>query len=178
MEDRVIAKRYARALVGSAKTTKNAWTIFGELSEIWEVLSLEERLRRFMELPNIDDEIKTGIMDSIALKERSPLLKRMVEKLIERGRLSVLPLILEYMEGEICGLEGTLLVVARTARELEEDLKDRMTVILKKKFGQKIRLKNIVDEDLIGGIRLDFDDRVVDGTIRGGLNELQEILVG
>jgi F-type H+-transporting ATPase subunit delta len=177
LEERAIANRYARALVYDAEKTEQDWEIYRELTGIWEILSLDERLGQLVAHPNIDDSIKEEIVKKVALKNRSSLLVRLLKKLIERDRLFIIPQILEYLEREICRKEGVLLVVVHSARELSPEIKERLSAALKKKFGMEVRLKNIVDSSLIGGISLDLGDRVLNGTISGGLERLRQELI-
>lgn len=177
MEERAIAKRYARALVYDAEKAEQAWEIYRELTGIWEILSLDERLGQLVAHPNIDDSIKEEIVKKVALKNRSSILVRLLNKLIERNRLFIIPQILEDLEREICRKEGVLLVVVRSARALAPEIKQRLSAALKNKFGMDVRLKNIVDSSLIGGISLDLGDRVLNGTISGSLQRLREELI-
>jgi len=178
MEELIISKRYAKAVVQSTDDIKQAWKLYALLCEIMGILHQDERLGQLFELPELDEEAKTHLMEKIAVKNLPLLLKRMLDKMIARGRLAVLPFIIEYLEKEICKREGIQLVIVKTAYKLEKSFINEMTEILKEKFGKGIRLKNVVDERLLGGVRLEFDDKVIDGTIRGELTKLREVLVG
>jgi F-type H+-transporting ATPase subunit delta len=177
LEERVIAKRYARALVYDAKNTEQAWEIYRRLTAIWEVLSLDERLGQLVAHPNIEDSIKEEIVNKLALKKSPSLLRRLLDKLIERNRLFIVPQILEDLEREICQREGVLLVLVHSARKLAPNMEQRLSTALAKKFGMGVRLKEVVDPSLIGGISLDWGDRVLDGTVKGNLQRLRQELI-
>jgi len=52
-----------------------------------------------------------------------------------------------------------------------------MAEALKKRFGREINLQFELDENLIGGARLQADDLVIDGSVRTGLEKLASALV-
>ena len=52
----------------------------------------------------------------------------------------------------------------------------RIVEALKKRFGRDINLHFKLDENLIGGARLQADDLVIDGSIRTGLDKLSSTL--
>ena len=49
---------------------------------------------------------------------------------------------------------------------------------LNKRFGRQIRLTVQLDNTLIGGARLQVGDRVIDGSVRTGLDKLATALRG
>ena len=49
---------------------------------------------------------------------------------------------------------------------------------LKKITGKEIELKNTTDQDLIGGIILQIDDNLIDGSIKNQLEILKQKMAG
>jgi F-type H+-transporting ATPase subunit delta len=64
-----------------------------------------------------------------------------------------------------------------TAEKMNEALEKKVKNYIEKKYSAKeVVVKNIVDENIKGGIILKVGDEVVDGSIAGRLNELKKVL--
>ena len=50
--------------------------------------------------------------------------------------------------------------------------KSSLSVSLEKRFSQKVKLKNHIDTSLIGGLKIQAEDMVIDGSLRGKLSRL------
>lgn len=78
-------------------------------------------------------------------------------------------------------LEGYLAIAARrqeqltatvtTAVPLSEQQLERLTTALGTLYGRAIRANAVIDPDVVGGIRVDIGDEVIDGTILRRLDE-------
>ena len=68
-----------------------------------------------------------------------------------------------------------------TAVALDHDLQTRARQIIEEKSGKKVRLTTIINPDIIGGMILFADDKIIDGSIRHQLDtihkELEELKV-
>lgn len=96
--------------------------------------------------------------------------------LAENQRLGALPAIAERFEELKAAEEKAVDVVLTTAEPLNDAQQARFVESLTKRFGRQVRLAVQVDQALIGGARLQVGDRVIDGTIRTGLDKLATTL--
>ena len=58
------------------------------------------------------------------------------------------------------------------------DLTVRLATALGRKYGRDIQLNVIVDPNVVGGVRVDIGDEVIDGTIAARLDEAQRRIAG
>jgi len=65
-----------------------------------------------------------------------------------------------------------------TAKPLSQADKDKLIEHLTAALGKRVKLSERVDPGLIGGVRLELDDKVIDGTLRAKLAQLQAALAG
>lgn len=66
-----------------------------------------------------------------------------------------------------------------TVRPLTEAEKEALSVSFAAKVGKKsLRIDNIVDTNLLGGIKLRIGNRIFDGSLRGKLERLERQLLG
>lgn len=96
--------------------------------------------------------------------------------LVANQRLSVLPDIAARFEVLKAEAENTVAVTLTTASPVSDDQQARIVDSLRKRFGRQIRLTVELDKALIGGARLKVGDRVIDGTVRTGLEKLATAL--
>lgn len=60
--------------------------------------------------------------------------------------------------------------------ELSELQKAKLVQKLEKSTGNRVQLDCIVDESIIGGLMIEIDGRVIDGSVRYRLNNLKEVI--
>ena len=71
---------------------------------------------------------------------------------------------------------GILPVQAVTAAKLTEDQARRLTEKLEKLTGKTVELENRVDPAVMGGVRLDYDGKRVDGSVASRLESVRKML--
>lgn len=78
----------------------------------------------------------------------------------------------EYYDKE----HGILPVRAVSAVALTALQQERLTDKLNKLTGKTVRIQNIVDPRVLGGVRLDYDGKRIDGTVKNRLDQLAKLL--
>jgi len=72
---------------------------------------------------------------------------------------------------------GIITAKVKSARILSEETKREITHSLKKLYSaRKVLYKESVDENLLGGIRIEVNDEIIDLTVKNKINKLQEYL--
>ena len=67
-------------------------------------------------------------------------------------------------------------MTAGSAMALSQSQKDKLTAKLEALTGKSIQLINRVDPECLGGIRLDYDGKRVDGTVAHRLESVRSML--
>jgi len=65
-----------------------------------------------------------------------------------------------------------------TARELADDERERLTQALSRQYSTSVHLQVVVDPDVVGGLRVEIGDDVIDGTVSSKLEDAQRKLAG
>jgi F-type H+-transporting ATPase subunit delta len=74
--------------------------------------------------------------------------------------------------------QGEVVATVRVARPLAEADQQRLTDILSRQYDTTVHLNVLVDPDVLGGIRVEIGDQVIDGTIASRLDGARRALVG
>lgn len=98
--------------------------------------------------------------------------KGIVDYLKIEGLTELLPEITAQLEK--LAAEMTTGAVVESAQDLKESEKKEITDKLKKEFNWKGKVSFVVNEDVIGGIKLTLSDKVLDLTVAGSLEKIYE----
>ena len=99
-----------------------------------------------------------------------------IRVMAENKRLNVLPNILSAFLTLRAEYEAVKDVFVTSATELTKAQAEKIAKAMEKKLGKKVRLSTNVDESLLAGVIIRYDDTVIDGSSRGQLNRLSQEL--
>ncbi len=95
--------------------------------------------------------------------------QNLVRVLVENDRLAALPEIRDIYEELKNEREGVVDAVITTALALDDGQLAALVAELEGRFKRKIKPQVQIDAKLIGGVRLQVRDEVIDGSVRGKL---------
>jgi len=172
-----IAKRYAKALVQIGSETGAVDQFSAELVKFSALLTENRELAQVFGNPAYGIESKTEIMkELVARAQVSPIVSNLLMLLLERGRLSVLPLIAESYGAMADELSGIVRPTLTSGLPLEAAQIEEIKGALAKSTGKKVELKVEVDSSLIGGVVTKIGGKVFDGSVRTQLARIQDTL--
>jgi len=176
-----VGKRYAVALFNAASKQQVAEQVAGDITAFTTLFRDEKRFRNFLMSPTVDTPEKKELLQSVIGERASGLFVRFVTLLIDKKRLGALSEIANAYTFLWEEQQGIMEVKCVTAVALDHDLQTRARQIIEEKSGKKVRLTTIINPDIIGGMILFADDKIIDGSIRHQLDtihkELEELKV-
>jgi F-type H+-transporting ATPase subunit delta len=180
MHDVKIAKRYAAALFETALESKDDKLVAAVEDDFGGIVSLlmnNERFRTLILSPEVSRDEKLGLVDRLFSDRITAVSLEALRLMIEKGREQEI----EWVQREFVRLrrihENTLFVVVTTAEALDEDQRVRLMTKLAQITQMKLEAEYRIDPHLIGGIRVAYDNYVLDGSLRGELRRLRERLL-
>ena len=85
--------------------------------------------------------------------------------------------ILERLDKIINYQNKKIIAKISSAKKLKEEIKIELALFLKKRYKiEKVVFNETIDEKLLGGIRIEVDDEIIDLTIKNKIRKLQEHL--
>ena len=168
-----IAEVYSRALFEAAKENGVLDRVHDELGQFADALEEERNLQVFLFSPYFSsEEKKDGVRRIVA--DADERLVNFLELLAERHRMPVLFRIRRSFD-EMWAEENRLLPVTVTsAVELDEQLVQDIGERIKEQTGRRVELASSVDPDVLGGLRVQVGNLVLDATVRNRLEQLRK----
>jgi F-type H+-transporting ATPase subunit delta len=97
--------------------------------------------------------------------------------LIESGRIDQAEAIEDEFQRLSDEAAGRVRATATTAVELSTDVREDIRRDLSERLNKDVRLSVVVDPRILGGLRLQFGDHVIDATVATRLQQLRRRLV-
>ena len=168
------AKRYGKAVFELAEQEGQIEQWSRRLAQVRELLS-DPRVAAVLNNPTIATEEREGLIAEAphVLDDEGTNLARL---LIESGRIDEAAQIDEEFQRLADEAAGRVRATATTAIELEAHDRDRIAGELSKRLDKEVRLTVVVDPAILGGMRLQYGDRVVDATVATRLEQLRRRL--
>lgn len=175
---KLVGKKYAEALFDVAIELDKLEQFKDEILFISQVFQKEPKLNIIIQHPKISKAEKKDIINSIFKGRVSQEILNLMYIVIDKERERDIQDISDEYINLFNEKYGIVDAQAITAIPMTEDEKLALSQKLSKKFNKKVNLTNIVDKDIIGGILVKVQDKVIDESIRKQLDMLQEDLQG
>ncbi|HKJ68013.1 MAG TPA: ATP synthase F1 subunit delta [bacterium] len=171
-----VSRRYAAALYETAEKHGRVETVSAGLHRFRETLKQYPELRRFLQSFRMRAGEKARIIRNIFADELDEFVLNALATLLKNQRYGLVEELPLAFQREVRIHQNIELVHAVTAIPLSGDLRDRVVALLEQQLRKKIELTERVDESLIGGIRIQIENTVYDGSIAHQLQKLRKSL--
>ena len=179
MSLRTSATRYAKALLEVAIQESDPSRIETDLAGIVDAMTSTPDLRRAMLSPGVPQSARVNLVKAVAEQSgvQQPLAKLLV-MLAERGRLELLPHLLDVYRERLLAHSNIVRGHITSAAPLSEDRVAALAKSLSARTGKQVQLDTAVDPALIGGVVAMIGSTVYDGSIRTQLQKLRQQIIG
>lgn len=171
-----IALRYATALFDSALKQGSADDVHGDMLGLRQVEQENRAFVGFLLSPQVRIEEKQSIVDAAFKGKASDLFVRFLHLLIDKKRLPFLREIVDEYHKLYERHKGILMVKVTTAIPLEEAMKRKVIDKLHSETQKEIRVEAITNPDIIAGMIIQMEDKIIDGSVRFQLEKLRREL--
>ena len=172
----IVAMRYATGLFDLAKEENSIEKYDEDLKVVEEVLS-DQEIRAFFNHYKVAKADKFKVLDDAFKSQISEYVLNFLKLLIDKGRFSsVMDMISAYhtLTNDYLGVKtGTLY----TSRALSDASIKEIQDAVSKSMNAKVILSVVIDESLIGGIKVVVGTHVIDGSIKNKLSLLKSELL-
>ncbi len=170
------SREYAAALFELAVQAGLTEETSEGLETVVSALLQTPEYRALLASPAIGKEERLAALDAAFRGKIPDILLAILRMMISRGHISELNRMARDYEELARGYRGEAVAVVTSAVPLKEAETVALRAKLEKKLGQTVILRCQVDPGLIGGVRVEVDGRVIDGSIRNKLEEIKEVM--
>lgn len=171
-----ISKSYAEALYALAKEENLTEELLKQLLSMQAVFAGEPKFLQLLSLPDISKQERCKILDDCLQDQAHPYILNFMKILTEKGYVRYFDSCVKAYREAYNADHGIVTVLAVTAVALSEQQADRLRNKLEQVSGKTVELNNRVDPACLGGVRLDFDGKRVDGTVKNRLDTFRSQL--
>ncbi|MDQ0218507.1 F0F1 ATP synthase subunit delta [Peribacillus cavernae] len=178
MSDTSVAKRYAVALFQIAKEQNLLDSTEEELRAIKEVFSNNNEFQSFLQHPKVSVEEKKRVIGE-AFASLSTQVKNTLLLMTDRHRTDVISqMAIDFIE--LANEERSVAEAhVYSVRLLNDSERKAVSSAFAARVGKRtLRIENIVDRSVLGGIKLRIGNRIYDGSVSGKLERLEKELLG
>lgn len=164
------------AVVSTVRSAgKDGSTVGDELFAIRRMIDGHPELRSALSDQTRPVAERTGLLEGLLDGKALPATTLLVREAVSRGRGTVGGVLERYLGLAAEALDEVVATV-HTARELSGSEQERLVTALSKQYGSDVQLHVVVDPALLGGMRIQIRDDVIDGTVSGRLDEARRKL--
>ena len=148
---------------------------------------IEDEIYRFSQVLQSSEELKSTLSDaSIPSTRRQQIVEDLLDGQVAQTTVALVSMIVAAgMGGDIKAIADKVVGLGAESRDkavaevysvvdLSSDQQQRLAAALKSATGKDVEMKVIIDESVMGGLLVQIEDEVIDGTVRTRLKQLRE----
>ena len=170
-----IAKEYAEALFSLSVEKGAKKEYYDEIIGARDVFRAEGEFLAFLSSPDIRLEEKLDLLKRAFGEFKEDVLSFLC-LITEKKRISAFYDIVSEYDALFTFSESKVKAKVTSAAELDEDEKKKLTLKLEKKFARKVECEFFVDNALIGGLIVEAEGNVIDGSVRSEIQKIKEVI--
>lgn len=172
MAESVVSLTYGTALYEAAKERGKTEQILKEIIELSHLVRKELDLKEFLDSPAITIKEKKEVADRIFRGYFCDEIVNFLFVLIDKGRTSDIVRIrkdfVSLYDKEKGIAEGKIYSTIELSEEQKEQFEKEMSKLLRK----NVKLRNVIDKSLIGGVKIQADGKLIDKSLKADLRHL------
>lgn len=176
MRERVLARRYAKALLDLGLEEKSLERIQEEMGRFVRAIALEPNLLAILSAREIEAKKREQILnDLMGRLYLSLYVQNFLKIIFRKNRILIIQDVIKAFEELVRESEGVLIAKIKVADEASVlSMKHFLKETLEKMTNKKVDCLYEEDQSLIGGLQIVIGDKIYDASIQGELERIQE----
>ena len=176
MADNKVAKRYASSLFGVAQENNNLDAVSDDMQSLISACRENDDLLKTLHSPIVGASQKESVLRNVFASAQKETLS-FFALLVEKNRTSYIVAIAQRFN-QLCNDDkGIIEVSVQSAQKLADKDKKDLIAFLEKQTGAKdIALEESINPDLLGGMIVKYQDRLLDNSVLSQINNLKKEL--
>ncbi len=170
-----LAGRYAKSLLDLAIEQNKLEETYGDVRLLKSIITANPDFGNILRSPVINSDKKEQIINSIINGRVGQLTELFIQLLIRKNRESNLPEILVALIEQYNKLKNILHVKLTTAVPISKEAEQILVSKVKQQLKvTEIELETLIDEDILGGFKLEVEGKLVDASIQRDLYDVRK----
>ncbi|MGG5260852.1 F0F1 ATP synthase subunit delta [Phycicoccus avicenniae] len=167
-----------QALLAGAESAGRIDRVEDELFRFERIVAADPSLRDTLSSRNTDSAGKAGLVHTLLDAKAAPETVRLAEQAVRVPRGRRLDAVMAAYLHLASQRRDELTALVTAAGDLSEQQQARLRSALEKHYGKPVALQVVRDPAVMGGIRVQVGDEVVDGTVLRRLDEARRHVTG
>ncbi|UDY24729.1 F0F1 ATP synthase subunit delta [Nocardioides sp. Kera G14] len=163
--------------IAVVRSADDADRLVDELFSVEQAIQTTPELRDALADPARSTADKESLIDSLLGATALPATVTLVKQALA-GTYRTVTAALEEYQKVATSVRNEGVATVRVAAPLSPEQETRLAAALAKQYGREIHLNTLVDPTVIGGIKVEIGDDVIDGSIASKLDDAQRALAG
>lgn len=170
-----LAARYAKSLIGLSTERNQLETVYNDMQFLQQVTKRSHDFVNLLRSPVVNADKKRSIINAVTKNNISDLTAAFIKLLVDKGRESDMPEIITAFIEQYNAIKGIHKVKLTTATVVSDDLKNAIVSKIKNEAKlETIELDAQVDDKLIGGFVLEYNNNLVDASVLRDLKDISK----
>ena len=166
------SRPYAEAVFDIAKEEQALDDWVNDLSLVVSTMQ-NDAVRTLINSPDLSQRKKAEIFTSLFEGEISNKVANFVLVIGQANRIKLLESVLESFKRLVALEKNQKNVTVSSSYALEQDQLEKIELALQKRTGSEINISTHLDKSLIGGIKISYEDQVIDLSLKNKLEALK-----
>ncbi|MFP4478522.1 MAG: ATP synthase F1 subunit delta [Candidatus Izemoplasmatales bacterium] len=167
------SKQYALALFSLATDDKQKDEIYKEFHQF--VKGLEVDTKKFFLHPKIENKDKQQVVEKVT---KNSLLTNFLKTVVDNNRFDLIEEMLRAYKDLLNDSKNIAEITIYTQKALSDENKNKLINKFTKVLDKKIIINEVINPSIVGGVRIEYQGRVLDQTINASLEQLKASLIG
>ncbi|MBU2696776.1 F0F1 ATP synthase subunit delta [Pimelobacter sp. 30-1] len=154
-----------------------ASTLVDELFGVRQLVTANHDLRNALSDPSRTVADKAGLVETLLGGRTLPATVQLTRQALSGSYRTVVAALEDY-ERTAAQVNGEGVATVHAARPLDPAVQHRLAAALTQQYGRPVHLNVLVDATVVGGLRVEIGDDVIDGTVASRLDDARRKIAG
>ncbi len=168
-----VEKVYSEALYELAAEDGSTDSLNEELKALSDIFASNPELYSVLGAPSVTQSEKEDLLEKVFGGRISDISFNFLCLAARKGRIRALPAIASAYRRKWNDVNGVMDVTVTSVRPLSGEQRKKLVDRLSAVYGKKIVLTEQTDPSIMGGLKVTFGDRMLDGTVRTKLDDIR-----
>lgn len=173
-----VSKEYAEALFSLALEKEEVSAVLQKLKSVSESIQENTEYLDFLASPSIPLAERIKAIEDAFSEFLPEYVTSFMCLLCEKGRITAFCDCVKEFEKLVNAKDKVITARVISAVELTAEEKEKLIEKLSKKSGGHVELRCEIDESIIGGVIVEMNETVMDGSIRHRLRDIKDVING